>query len=44
LSPGPKLLDVGRLRELGWAPRIDLKSGIAAAYEDFLHREGAFRK
>jgi len=39
-----KLLDVSRLRKLGWAPRIDLKSGIAAAYEDFLHREGAFRK
>ncbi len=39
-----KLLDVGRLRKFGWAPRIDLKSGIAAAYEDFLHRESAFRK
>ena len=39
-----KLLDAGRIRKLGWAPRIDLKSGIAAAYEDFLHREGTFRK
>src|SRR6266571_128166 len=35
-----KLLDISRLRKLGWAPRIDLKSGIAAAYEDFLAQEG----
>jgi len=31
-----KLLDVSRLRRLGWTPRIDLESGIASAYEDFL--------
>jgi len=36
-----KLLDVSRLRRLGWSPRIDLKSGIAAAYEDFLAHGGA---
>ncbi len=36
-----KLLDVSRLRRLGWSPRIDLESGIAAAYEDFLAHEGA---
>ena len=34
-----KLLDVSRLRRLGWSPRIDLKSGIAAAYQDFLARQ-----
>jgi GDP-L-fucose synthase len=34
-----KLLDVSRLRKLGWAPRVDLKSGIAASYRDFLARE-----
>jgi GDP-L-fucose synthase len=34
-----KLLDAGRLRRLGWSPRIDLESGIAAAYRDFLARE-----
>ena len=34
-----KLLDVGRLRRLGWSPRVDLKAGIAAAYKDFLARE-----
>ncbi|HEX9193411.1 MAG TPA: GDP-L-fucose synthase [Burkholderiales bacterium] len=37
-------LDISRLHRLGWAPRVDLKSGIAAAYEDFLSREGTFRK
>jgi GDP-L-fucose synthase len=31
-----KLLDVSRLTRLGWAARTDLRSGIAAAYEDFL--------
>jgi GDP-L-fucose synthase len=35
-----KLLDVGRLTQLGWTPRVDLKSGIAAAYQDFLARQG----
>ncbi len=39
-----KLLDVSRLRKFGWAPRIDLQSGIVAAYKDFLAREGTFRK
>src|SRR5712692_8734347 len=34
-----KLLDAGRLRKLGWSPRIALKAGIAAAYRDFLARE-----
>jgi GDP-L-fucose synthase len=37
-----KLLDAGRLRRLGWSPRIDLKTGIAAAYRDFLAVEGGF--
>ncbi len=36
-----KLLDVGRLKRLGWSPRVDLKTGIAAAYKDFLAREGS---
>jgi GDP-L-fucose synthase len=36
-----KLLDVGRLERLGWSPRVDLKTGIAAAYQDFLSREGS---
>src|SRR5437867_2684187 len=35
-----KLLDVGRLRKLGWSPRIAPRTGIAAAYKDFLAQEG----
>ena len=31
-----KLLDVGRLRSLGWEPRHDLRSGIAETYAWFL--------
>jgi GDP-L-fucose synthase len=30
-----KLLNVGRIRELGWAPRIDLRDGIRTVYEWF---------
>jgi GDP-L-fucose synthase len=36
-----KLLDVSRLKRLGWSPKTDLGTGIAAAYQDFLAREGA---
>ena len=36
-----KLLDVARLRRLGWSPRVDLKVGIASAYKEFLAREGS---
>jgi GDP-L-fucose synthase len=31
-----KLLDVGRLRALGWRPRVGLDEGLALAYRDFL--------
>jgi len=31
-----KLLDVSRLRTLGWEPKVSLEEGIRAAYEDFL--------
>lgn len=34
-----KLLDVSRMAALGWRPSIDLRSGIADAYADFLARE-----
>ena len=33
-----KLLDVGRLLDLGWQARIGLHEGIARAYQDFLAR------
>ena len=35
-----KLLDVGRLHALGWKHKVDLKQGIALAYQDFLARFG----
>ncbi|MDD0814595.1 GDP-L-fucose synthase [Curvibacter sp. HBC28] len=40
-----KLMDVGRLTGMGWAPKVDLRAGIGLAYADFLKRqaEGAFR-
>lgn len=31
-----KLMDSGRLRDLGWTPRIALQDGLAQAYRDFL--------
>ena len=36
-----KLLDVGRLHALGWKHRIELRQGIALAYQDFLARFAA---
>ncbi|MBP0110344.1 GDP-L-fucose synthase family protein [Bradyrhizobium vignae] len=35
-----KLLDSSRIRALGWRPKISLRSGLAAAYEDFLEGKG----
>jgi len=37
-----KLLDVSKIRALGWRPRIHLKEGLADAYADFLR--GSVRK
>jgi GDP-L-fucose synthase len=33
-----KLLDVTRLKEMGWSAGIDLEKGIRPAYEDYLAR------
>ena len=35
-----KLMDVGRLRALGWKPRVALSEGLALAYRDFLSNPG----
>ena len=35
-GPPQKLLDVSKLKALGWAPKISLRDGLAAAYADFL--------
>lgn len=34
-----KVLDVSRLLELGWRPRIDLRDGLASTYDWFLANE-----
>jgi GDP-L-fucose synthase len=34
-----KLLDISRLRTLGWAPRVRLREGLALAYEAFLEKQ-----
>jgi GDP-L-fucose synthase len=31
-----KLMDIGRLKALGWCPRVALEEGLAMAYQDFL--------
>ena len=36
-----KLLDVGRLRAMGWQARTPLRGGIAFAYRDFLAKHSA---
>ena len=33
-----KIMDVSKIRNLGWAPEIDLRRGIALAYKDYLNR------
>lgn len=33
-----KILDSGRLRALGWTPKIVLEKGVQSAYEDFLNQ------
>ncbi|MEM6793220.1 MAG: GDP-L-fucose synthase [Acidobacteriota bacterium] len=36
-----KLLDVSKLKALGWSPKIDLDQGIRTSYEWFLESRGA---
>ncbi|MDO9225992.1 MAG: GDP-L-fucose synthase, partial [Pseudomonadota bacterium] len=33
-----KLMDVSRLRDLGWQAKVELEDGLAQAYADFLSR------
>ncbi|KWT90194.1 MULTISPECIES: GDP-L-fucose synthase [unclassified Variovorax] len=34
-----KLLDISRIRELGWTPEVSLRDGVTRAYEDFCSEE-----
>ena len=38
-----KLLDIGRLAGLGWAPRISLEKGVSDTYNWFVAAQGAVR-
>jgi GDP-L-fucose synthase len=35
-----KLLDISRMKALGWSPKIPLETGLRGAYQDFLTRFG----
>lgn len=39
-GPPQKLLDISRLKELGWSSKIPLSEGLAVAYKDFLATGG----
>ena len=43
-GPPRKLLDVSKLRDLGWIAKTPLRAGLKAAYADFLAREGHVRE
>jgi GDP-L-fucose synthase len=34
-----KIMDVSRIKELGWTPKIDLNEGVALAYRNFLESQ-----
>jgi GDP-L-fucose synthase len=36
-----KLMDNSRLKGLGWSPKVDLESGVARTYQDFLQEKAA---
>lgn len=38
-----KWMDSSRLNKLGWKPQVDLKTGLAKAYEDFITHADALR-
>ena len=42
-GPPQKLLDVSSLKALGWQPKVSLREGLQAAYEDFLAAAGGRR-
>lgn len=39
-----KLLDVGRLRDLGWQASTELRDGIELTYQWFIENQGCFRQ
>jgi GDP-L-fucose synthase len=39
-GPPQKLLDIAKIGKLGWAPKVELRDGLAQAYADFLSTGG----
>jgi GDP-L-fucose synthase len=39
-GPPQKLLDISKIKALGWAPKVSLREGLARAYSDFLSGAG----
>ena len=39
-----KLMDVGRMKELGWTAKIGLEDGIKDTYQWFLEHENDFKQ
>lgn len=35
-----KVMEISKLRGLGWVPEVDLRNGIALAYKDYVHKNG----
>lgn len=36
-----KLLDISRIKQLGWVPRIDLRDGLTSVYQEFAAKQSA---
>jgi GDP-L-fucose synthase len=43
-GPARKLMDSSRLNSLGWHAKINIKDGLAMAYQDYLINSEALRK
>jgi GDP-L-fucose synthase len=43
-GPPRKLVDVSKMRKLGWSARVDLEAGLQNAYEWFLQHQDNFRE
>ena len=39
-----KLLDIAKIKSLGWAPKIPLREGIANAYRWFVENQSTARR
>ena len=42
-GPPRKLVDISKLKNLGWAPKISLDEGLKKSYDWFLANQGSLR-